>query len=429
MAEIKPFAALRYNPRQFGKDLSAVVAPPYDVLDANDKAALLRRSDRNIVAVDLPHVPPKTAGPDELYAAAATRLQDWVSDGTLAVEPDPALYVYHQIYSHAGRQFTRKMFLASMRLEPFGQGHVFPHEQTFGGPKEDRLKLMQATQCQLSPVFGLYNDPGNVVSGMLDSKREPEVTAELEGVVHRVWVLQDAAIIATVTELMQDRAVFIADGHHRYGTALNYREYLTARTGPLTLDHPANYVLIGLCAMEDPGCVILPTHRILSGFADPQQALAALEKGVRLQPAGPADPAFSDGGLGATSAADVAVYVAAGDRRYLGTFTDRKVLEKLAPDRSPAWRKLDLAYLHRYLIDELVTKEVLGGNPPTIHYIKSAADAIKDARETNGICILTRPGTMVELRAVCEAADLMPQKSTYFYPKLATGLVIHRLEP
>ena len=168
MPEIAAFRAVRYNPGRLGTDQSHLIAPPYDVLSAADKAELLSRSDRNIVAIDLPHVPPESAGPDAVYEEAAGRLQQWLQDGTFITESQPSIYVYHQSYEYAGRQYTRKKFFARMRLEPFGTGTVFPHERTFGGPKEDRLKLMQATRCQLSAVFGLYSDPANKISGLLD---------------------------------------------------------------------------------------------------------------------------------------------------------------------------------------------------------------------------------------------------------------------
>lgn len=429
MPEIAPFRAIRYNPNRLGTDQSLVVAPPYDVLSAGDKADLLAQSDRNIVAVDLPHVPPESAGPDAVYRQAADLLEQWLSDATLMVEPQPALYVYHQIYGYAGRQYTRKKFFARMRLEPFGSGTVFPHERTFGGPKEDRLKLMQATRCQLSAVFGLYSDPANHISGLLDpGDRQPDVTASLGGVENRLWVITDPGVIEPVHREMAGRSIYIADGHHRYGTALNYRDQLAA-AGDLPMDHPARFVLVGCCAMEDPGALILPTHRVLSDFGSvsPQDVLAGLRQGVQLQPVS-ADLDDPDRILPADSAHDLAVYVAETHRVEAGKFTDRTVLDRLAADRSAAWRQLDLAYIHRYLIDELVTGATLGGKPPGISYVKLAADSIRLARETNGIALLTKPCSMEQLRAVSHANDLMPQKSTFFYPKLTTGLVINPLE-
>jgi uncharacterized protein (DUF1015 family) len=427
--EIVPFRAMRYNPQEFGQDWSDLIAPPYDVIDEDLKAALLRRSDRNIVAIDLPHVPPKTAGPDPVYAQAADLLKQWQRNRTLVREDAPAIYVCHQDFTEAGRRHTRKMFFARMRLEPFGAGTVFPHEQTFGGPKEDRLKLMQATRCQLSAVFGLYSDPAGVVDRLLDmGSRPPDVAAEMEGVTNRLWVVTDDAQVAAVLKPMAGQPVYIADGHHRYGTARLYLDELIATNPDLPRDHPARFVLMGFCAMEDAGCIILPTHRVLTGFdSDAEQKVwTGLLKGLETpQDVSGTDP---DEVLPPDSAEDIALYRAADDNLYTARFSQRPVLEGLAADRSPAWRGLDLAYLHRYLVDELVTSEALRGAPPTIHYVKSARDAVQEARTNQGIALLCKPCTMAELRAVSEAGDLMPQKSTYFYPKLPTGLVLNPLQ-
>lgn len=429
MPEIVPFRALRYSESRFAGQWDRLIAPPYDVLSPEDKVALLRGHDRNIVAIDLPHVPPKDAGPDEVYAQAAETLQQWREDGTLAFDHQPALYVYHQEYVFSGKRFVRRKFFARMRLEPFGTGTVFPHEQTFGGPKADRLKLMQATRCQLSAVFGLYSDPANTVSTLLDPGDRPaDVTATMEGVVNRLWVLRDAKIARAVAEHLARRPVFIADGHHRYGTALIYRDQLQS-VQALPADHPAHFTLIGLCAMEDPGAVIMPTHRVLSGFGGvaPAKVLESLARGLTMKP-NPRGAVEPDELLPRDSVDDLSIYVAADGRTYTARFTQRELLAKLAPERSAAWHKLDLAYLHCYLIDELVTKAALGGTAPTIQYLKAANQAIEAARRSRGIALLCKPCTMAELKAVSEAGDLMPQKSTYFYPKLATGLVVNPLD-
>lgn len=429
MPEIRPLQALRYNPARFGQDVSSLVAPPYDVLDASDKAELLARNGHNIVAVDLPHVPPKSAGPDEVYARAAETLRQWISEGAMMREDVPAVYVYHQQYEHGGRSFVRKMFFARMRLEEFGTGTVFPHERTFGGPKEDRLKLMLATRAQLSAVFALYSDPANSVSELLKvDEARPDVTARLAGVTNRLWVLRDAAVADELRKMMAALPVYIADGHHRYGTALMYRNLLAERS-PLAVDHPAQFVLAGFCAMEDPGCVILPTHRVIGGFTSEQskRILDALAAGVELRAADPKRSSPEEW-LPEGPGPDVAIYASGDDRLYLGTFTRRAVLESLAADRTPAYRRLDLAYLHDFLIDDLINRGVLAGAAPKIQYTHAAGEAVKLAQEAGGIAFITKACSMGDLRAVSEAGDLMPQKSTFFYPKLATGLVIHPLE-
>lgn len=413
MARIEPFCAIRYDFSRLGADLSSHIAPPYDVLDQADKDRLLSASDRNIVAVDLPFVPPKSAGPPEVYAEAARKLQTWLADGTLVREARPALYVYHQTFAHDGRPYTRRQLITRLRLMPFSEGIVLPHEETFGGPKEDRLALMKATRCNTSPVFALYTDPNDEVGRAFAERagQKPDATATLEDVEQRLWIVTDRAVIDRVQSVLADKKVFIADGHHRYGTALMYRDYATGQAGSrLADDHPAQYVMMVLGSMDDPGCLILPYPRVLvSTRLD--DVLGAWSAGA--SPAG-------------ESEADLVLHEGSSGRRTGVKFTRRDALRTLAADKGDAWRALDLAYLHRYLIDELLAQSPSG--VPTIRYVKSAAQAQAIARDEAGVALLPKATPMAQLRAVSEAGDLMPQKSTYFHPKLATGLTINPLE-
>lgn len=409
MAEIVPFRAIRYDAGRLSGDLSAVLAPPYDVLDQADKDRLLARDPRNIVAVDLPYIPPKSAGPAGVYETAARTLRQWRDEGTLIQDREPSLYVYHQSFHHDGRAYVRRMFIAAVRLQAFEEGVILPHEKTFGGPKEDRLALMKATGCALSPIFGLYSDPKDEIGGLFRSTVASgcEAAGTLDGVENRFWRVTDRDTILGVGRVLADRRIYIADGHHRYGTALLYRDWKRARNGgAVPTDHPANFVMFVLASMDDPGCLILPYYRTLGGI--PLDALlAAWREGVRVvENASQADLVLHDGKTG----------------REVGVaFTRREVLDRLAPDECPAWRKLDYAYLHRYLIEELLAKT---SPTPTVHYLKSREAAIQSAVEDAGVALLVKATPIAHLRAVAEAGGLMPQKSTYFHPKPATGMTI-----
>lgn len=412
MADIAPFAAIRYDFDRLGGDLSAVLAPPYDVLDEAEKAALTAKSDRNIVAVDLPHVPPKMVGPAGAYQKSAELLRNWRADGTLLREAAPAMYVYHQRFEHEGVFYSRRMFIARARLHPFSDGVILPHEQTFGGPKEDRLALMKATACQLSPIFGLYRDPADVVGAAFQKTiaQLPDAAGTLDDVENCLWIVRDVDTINQVVRMMTDKKVFIADGHHRYGTALLYRDFLTAQNGaPLPVDHPANFVMFVFASMDDKGCLILPYHRTLADIA-----LTTIEEawGPGTEPAPPekADIKLVDGRTG---------------RQATLRFNKRALLAKLEPKESPAWHQLDVAYLHRHLIDELLKAKL--GSDPKVHYVKSEDEARKVARENAGVALLLKATPMAHLQAVSEAGGLMPQKSTFFFPKLATGLTLNPL--
>jgi len=415
MAVVAPFAAIRYSHEKMGRDWSALLAPPYDVLEESDKAALLARSERNIVAVDLPHLPPKSAGPAEAYERSAARLDQWLHDGTLIRESAPALYLYHQTFEHLGRSYTRRMFIARVRLVPFTEGTILPHERTFGGPKEDRLALMKSTKCNLSPIFGLYTDPSDRIGSLFSTTaaRSTDATGTLDGVENQMWIVMDRAVIDGVVAAMADKKIYIADGHHRYGTALMYRDWLGEQLGErgsgLPEHHPANFVMFVLAGMEDPGCLILPYYRVL-GHLGLTALLDLWAAGVA--PAGP-------------QPADVVLWEGQTGQETGLRFTDRAKLASLEPGECPAWRQLDYAYLHRYLIDELLTRKL--GREPKVHYVKSLEEAQRSARHESGVALLMNATPMAHLRAVAESNGLMPQKSTYFYPKLATGIAIHPL--
>ncbi len=340
-----------------------------------------------------------------------------MKDGILMREDVPAIYAYHQVFEYGGRPYTRRMFLTRLKLEPFSTGSVLPHEETFGGPKEDRLALMKATDANISPVFALYRDPAGVVNEALASPTsgQPDATGVLGGVQQRLWIVSDTAVIERVVRAFAQMTVYIADGHHRYITALNFRDWVAhGDRGPIAPDHPANYVMVALAGMDDPGSLILPTHRVLVDMGE--MALDGLLSTWR------------DGcEKSAADAADMTLFHGPSGESVHVRFTNRTVLSSLEPDKSAPWRALDVAYLHRYLIDELLTPPTGDGGGVTIRYIKSQEDACSAAIEAKGIALICKPTTMAQLCAVSEAGDLMPQKSTYFYPKVATGLTINLL--
>ena len=429
MSIIRPFSAVRYTTRTGQRDISARLSPPYDVLGESDKRSLLAGDARNFVEIDLPHVPPKTAGPPEAYKTASNTLRGWLADGTMACDDTPMLYVYHQKFRHADREYVRKMFFARLRLEPFGTGGVFPHERTFGGPKEDRLALTKATKANLSPIFGLYEDANNEVSRLLEANLpvEPLATGTLDNVENKLWGIGDPKAVAAAEKLLRPKPIYIADGHHRYGTALLYRDWLAGELGSLADSHPANFVLCVFCAMEDPGLLIFPTHRVLAGLTGVGDLLRADEH-VVVTPLETSDPDEAVRELAKHGPQAVGLYEAATDQYVAARPQSADILDDLERDHSPAWRRLGLAFLHAYLLQRLVSPRLCAGKEPAVQYVKSAREALAAARDSGGCTFLLQPTTMEEMRGVCGAGDLMPQKSTYFYPKLASGLVINPLE-
>ncbi len=382
---------------------------------------LLAGDAYNIVAVDLPHVPPKQVGPDEAYRAAAERLDEWKSAGLLIQDDKPAIYAYQQTYEWAGKTHTRNTIIARVRATEFGKD-VIPHEKTFAGPKADRLKLTEYTQTQLSPIFGFYNDPGGAVSAILQSEidGEPDAAGSLNDVTEKLWVISDEKIVDSVASALRDEPVFIADGHHRYTTALNYRNSL----GEIAHDHPANYVMFVLAAMDDPGLIVLPTHRIirrLNGF-DLEKFVADTGDVMDYEPVRPKASDVTDADAFLKPFGRHAMAMVGRDGAYVGRLKDISVMKDLAPDEIDAWRDLDVAILHRLVIENFLAD--FRTDDTSTDYTADGSAALSAAESADLVVLLQ--GTPIEaVRQIALAGAVMPHKSTYFYPKLATGMVLY----
>ena len=419
-------------------DLSKLIAPPYDVLDERGKAALQARHPNNIVNIDLPHLPPKTVGPDEVYERANVTLQAWLKAGILKRDVRPATYAYSQTFDHGGRTHHRRGFITLVRLSPFGEGHVIPHEKTYKGPIEDRLKLMRATRVQLSPIFGLFADPKNEVTGLLyHNLGRPELSGVLDGVRHDLWSVTDAEVENHVSDLMGHKPVYIADGHHRYTTALQYQKEVQDAHGggPLPPAHPANWCMFVLVGMQDDGLLVLPTHRLIGGpdrlrhrglplgrrrqlRRDRIAAGRRADRRIRERPPAASPPPTPS-----------ACSTAATRKLYELRLKNLDVLDPLEPKHSDAWRRLDVAILQRYLLDEVIGPKFAAGKEPARGY---TADPAEVAPQVDGeryqVALLLKSTPIGALEQLGRHGEVMPQKSTYFYPKLATGMVINPLE-
>lgn len=431
MAQIRPFCGIRYA-SELNTQFASLIAPPYDVLDEAGKKRLQDRHPHNIVHVDLPFMPPKAAGPDALYQQAARTLQSWLDARVLHRDPRPCLYPYSQSYQHGGRTFHRRGVIAMVKLSPFGEGEVVPHEQTYKGPIEDRLKLMQHTGVQLSPIFGLFSDPRNEVTNLLyKNLGRPELSGTMDDVRNDLWHANDADTINEVTDLMKARPIYIADGHHRYTTALQYQQIMS-RNGPLPANHPANYCMFVLVGMQDPGLLILPTHRLIGGMPnfDINKLRAALGKNVTvdLAQSPPGDTARLAELVAHAPAHTFGLYDGRSKTSYILKLNNLSVLAALEPSHSQAWRELDVAILQRYLIDEIVRPAFCGAGEPSRGY---TADAASIAGTVDGsvyqIALLLQPTSLHALEQLGKHNEVMPQKSTYFFPKLATGMVLNPL--
>ncbi|MCC7336939.1 MAG: DUF1015 domain-containing protein [Pirellulaceae bacterium] len=440
MPKIAPFRGLRYNLAQVGS-LSKVIAPPYDVVDGALQKELYANSPYNFIRLELTQAEGGDQDPNAVYQRAATLFRQWVRDGVMQYEPDPAIYVYHQVFDYAGRTYTRRGFMSRVRLVRFGEGNIYPHEQTHAKAKDDRLRLTRACVANMSQIFGLYPDPSNAAQNLLEAHVAGKAALEAVdhlGVTHRMWPVTDHHLIGQVANLIEDAPMFVADGHHRYETACNYRDELAAAAGGvLADDHPAQFVLSMVMSMDDPGLIVLPTHRLFHGVEE----IDATELTKRLSVCFDCEPA----GKGPEAAKSVWKKIEElDDQGAFGFYTSKdqqwtlvtanaktdEQMQKFAGDRSDDWRSLGVAMLHGLIVDKLLGMD---GHPkPTyVHLVQEVVDGLHGKLEGEldyPLAALVMPASVDDIRRVSLHNERMPAKSTYFYPKLLSGLVVNPLD-
>jgi uncharacterized protein (DUF1015 family) len=417
MAEIQPIRALRYDLDRTG-GLQDVVAPPYDVIDDAQRAALQDRSPYNVVRIDLPE------GGEDRYDRAATLFADWRADGALVLDEAPALWTLSQDYvGPDGRQRTRRGHFARVRVEEYGPGRIRPHERTHPGPREDRLRLTRATKANLSPIFSLFSDPSGAVADALSRAGGDEVWAETtddDGTVNRLGRVQDAAAITAVQDVLAGTELLIADGHHRYETARVYAEEIGG-------EGPHRYVLMCLVALQDPGLTVFPTHRLIRGLRpDQHETLAnALRRDFEIE-------RLSDTAALAPDSSDTVRmgYIDAHFKQpYMLTLRDPAIADAALSDRAEPYRRLDTAVL-----EALILKGALEMTDDDIDHL----DGLGYARDFDQALELVQsaeydaaffmaPTPVERVQEVAAAGESMPPKSTYFFPKVPTGLLFNPL--
>jgi uncharacterized protein (DUF1015 family) len=422
MAEVVPVRALSYDPARAGP-LDALIAPPYDVVSEADRAALLAKSPYNIVRVDLPQ-----GDPAQKYANAARELRGWVEQGILRRDPAAAFYRYHQVFSLGGREHTRRGFVSGIRLRRFEEGVVLPHERTLSGPRLDRLALSRACRTNLSQVFAVYSDPGGAIDAEFSAveSRPPEMEGRLgDGVVHRIWRLTDRNARRRIAAALADKRVYIADGHHRYETMLAIRDELKsqARSPRSSIEYGSMF----LTSMDDPGLSILPTHRVVHGLAgfDLSRFLERLRARFEVRELA-ADAAA---GLRAPPEQREGSYLLASQGRFF-SLSLRPGEENAAPGPAPL-RRLDVPILHTLILEQMLGIDRSAQERQTnLRYVKDPKTALEESRRPEvQAAFLLNPTRIEQLKAVADAGEVMPQKSTFFYPKLASGLLLDPIDP
>jgi uncharacterized protein (DUF1015 family) len=417
MAEIQAFRALRYDPHRTD-GLQDVVSPPYDVIDAPQRAALEARSPYNVVRIDLPQ------GGEDRYDRAAHTLKQWRDEGVVVLDEAPALWTLAQDYvGPDGERRTRQGVFARVRVEQYGAGRIRPHERTHPGPREDRLRLTRATRANLSPIFSLYSDPAGAARGALAAAGGDApwaMTTDDDGTVNRLGRVGDPEAIAAVQAVLAGTELLIADGHHRYETARVYADEIGG-------EGPHRYVLMCLVALEDPGLTVFPTHRLVRGLRpDQHETLAeALRRDFDIEQLGDA------GGLAPASGPSVRIgYIDAHFRTpYMLTLRDPAIADRALPDRAEPYRRLDTAVL-----EALILKGALQMRDDDIDHLNGLGYA-RDAEQALALvqsgeydaAFFMAPTPVERVQAVAAAGESMPPKSTYFFPKVPTGLLFNPL--
>jgi uncharacterized protein (DUF1015 family) len=398
-----------------------VTSPPYDVIDAEQREELLRRSPFNVVGVDLPKEDPDGR---DAYTKAGELFEAWQLQGVVVRDPEPSLWAHTQTYTGPdGRTRTRRGFFCRVRIEGYGPGRVRPHERTHPGPKEDRLRLMRATRANLSPIFSLFSDPANAAWKALEPATHDTPWGEVtdgDGTIHKLWRVSDAEAIAAVQEATRDVELLIADGHHRYETANTYAEELDG-------DGEHRYVLMCLVALEDPGLTVFPTHRLVRGLdRERQEALReALRRDFEIVEI-PLEQIEPEPGTGPLQLGYIDSHH---QQAYRLTLKDQAIADAALQGFSEAYRSLDTGVL-----EALLLKGALGLSDDDIShfnglfYARSTEEAVERVRSGEyDAAFLMRPTPVSQVRDVAASGENMPPKSTFFYPKLLTGLLFNPL--
>jgi uncharacterized protein (DUF1015 family) len=441
MAVIAPFRALRYNTRIIA-DLGQVVIPPYDVIGEEEQKRFHQKHPFNMIRLDLGETLPGDDDHENAHSRAAAYLKEWQEQGVLIREVEPCIYPHELDYEVLGERRTRKGFFALLRLEELCGGCVRPHEKTFQGVKDERLRLMKACSAQLSPIFSLYADPEGRLDEIVGSEAHRVPCASFSdhnGMPHRLFRISDADRVRRIREFLADKDIFIADGHHRYETALAYRDWMRARHPEASPEAAFNYVLVYLSSMDDPGLTILPTHRLLP-HVDPELGARLLDhpgpyfqvQAYELSDAGIGSwrGALEEAAARKETAVGLAVrghdrcYLLRGSRQALRDFLARKGFPDVLQD-------LDVM-----AVDHVILRGLLGLDEESLHdaanirFSHDALAALKEVVEGRvALAFFLNPTRIDQVREVAGSGNTMPHKATYFYPKVISGLLIHPIDP
>lgn len=426
MAEIKGYKGLRFNCEKAGK-IEELVCPPYDIISDQQREEYIKTNPHNIIRLELPKG-------DDKYNKAAEILKDWLEKGILVKEDKPAIYIYEEEFTAYGERKAIKGIICRVKLEEFSKGIILPHEFTLSKAKEDRLSLMKATNCNFSQIYSLYMDGGKNTLGKIDSlsKSEPDIQLQdNDNVTHRMWIIKDEKAIADICSDFTDRKLYIADGHHRYETALNYRNYLREQ-GLAKEGDACDYQMMMLVDMEHPGLVVFPTHRLVRNLDsfNAERVIDGCKKYFDVTEHSDINTIESTLMELYNQGKKAYAFYCGGSSYKLLVLKDTNIIKKLLPNASTATQQLDVTILHTLILEKIFGIDAENmAKQINLTYTKIFDEAISSVQQGNSQCaFILNPTRVSEIREVASNGEKMPQKSTYFYPKMITGLVMNQLE-
>lgn len=425
MAEVKGFCGMRYTAKA-GK-IEELVCPPYDIISEEERKQFLQRNPHNVIRLELPK-----EGTDP-YQDAGDTLESWLEQDILACDENPRLYIYEEEFIAHGQPNKIKGIIGRVRLEPFEKGIVLPHEETLSKAKEDRFNLMKATRSNFSSIYSLYFDEESGIFEKIDSlsQRPADQKFTLEdGITHRLWMVENPQDVAFLEQGFANKTLYIADGHHRYETGLNYKRWLQEQGVDLSGNQDPNYIMMTLVNIENPGLVVFPTHRVvreltqfnLDELLQKSQNYFTIEEISKQEIQPSLDQKMMEN--------KKAIVAYSGGKAVLLTLKDTAVMNEWLSNYSQAYRELDVSILHQLILEGLlgIDKENMA-NQKNLTYTRDSQEAIRLVDQGEGNCaFLINPTRVDEIAAVAGAGEKMPQKSTYFYPKIITGHVMNHMK-
>ncbi len=419
MADIRPFKALRFTDK--AGSIKDNVCPPYDIISESERQEILKRSENNIIRLELPKG-------DNPYKDAGNTLKKWIDEGILKTDEQEGIYVYEEEFECEGKEYKIKGIITRVKLEEFSKGVVLPHEETLSKAKEDRFNLMSETFCNFSQVYSMYLDEEKIIEKEVSEivSKEPVISfVAKDGVGQKLWIENDKERVEKIVNAFKGKQLYIADGHHRYETALNFKKKLQSE-GSFKEDDEAGYIMMFLADLSDSGLVILPTHRLIKDIEnfDKDCVLSKVSELFDVEKVNGISSIKED----ILSDKTTFAFYAGADEYYKLTLKDSNAVSKVVSDRSDAYKELDVTALHSLILEPVfaIDKENMA-QQKNLTYTRSIEEAVDSVKSGKSQCAFILNATKIEqLKNVALAGDKMPQKSTYFYPKLITGLVMNK---